>query len=43
MYESFYLSISTLFASSLFIGIGIALAGPLLSGFIKEKFPTKLA
>ncbi|WP_384423491.1 MFS transporter, partial [Streptomyces sp. NPDC057545] len=27
---------------SLFIGIGIAVAGPLLSGFIKEKFPTKI-
>ncbi|PFZ58650.1 MFS transporter [Bacillus wiedmannii] len=38
----FTFSISTLFASSLFIGIGIALAGPLLSGFIKEKFPTKI-
>ena len=40
--RAFTFSISTLFASSLFIGIGIALAG-LLSGFIKEKFPTKLA
>ncbi|PHD24488.1 MFS transporter [Bacillus wiedmannii] len=38
----FTFSIATLFASSLFIGIGIALAGPLLSGFIKEKFPTKI-
>ncbi|PEW47978.1 MFS transporter [Bacillus thuringiensis] len=38
----FTFSISTLFASSLFIGIGIALAGPLLSGFIKEKFPTRI-
>ncbi len=36
--RAFTFSISTLFASSLFIGIGIALAGPLLSGFIKEKF-----
>ncbi|WOA58461.1 MFS transporter [Bacillus mycoides] len=40
--RAFTSSISTLFASSLFIGIGIALAGPLLSGFIKEKFPTKI-
>ncbi|MED1381968.1 CynX/NimT family MFS transporter [Bacillus mycoides] len=40
--RAFTFSISTLFASSLFIGIGIALAGPLLSGFIKEKFPTKI-
>ncbi|WP_454638496.1 MFS transporter [Bacillus mycoides] len=40
--RAFTFSISTLFASSLFIGIGIALAGPLLSGFIKEKSPTKI-
>ncbi|PGM89670.1 MFS transporter [Bacillus cereus] len=40
--RAFTSSIATLFASSLFIGIGIALAGPLLSGFIKEKFPTKI-
>lgn len=40
--RAFTFSISTLFASALFIGIGIALAGPLLSGFIKEKFPTKI-
>ncbi|SCV18711.1 Uncharacterized protein BCRIVMBC845_01193 [Bacillus cereus] len=40
--RAFTSSISTLFASSLFIGIGIALAGPLLSGFIKEKSPTKI-
>ncbi|WP_439876539.1 MFS transporter [Bacillus mycoides] len=40
--RAFTSSISTLFASSLFIGIGIALAGPLLSGFIKEKFPTRI-
>ncbi|UYX53487.1 MFS transporter [Bacillus thuringiensis] len=40
--RAFTFSIFTLFASSLFIGIGIALAGPLLSGFIKEKFPTKI-
>ncbi len=40
--RAFTFSISTLFTSSLFIGIGIALAGPLLSGFIKEKFPTKI-
>ncbi|MEK4911383.1 MFS transporter [Bacillus sp. FSL E2-8887] len=40
--RAFTSSISTLFTSSLFIGIGIALAGPLLSGFIKEKFPTKI-
>ncbi|EJR36153.1 CynX/NimT family MFS transporter [Bacillus mycoides] len=41
--RAFTFSISTLFASSLFIGIGIALAGPLLSGFIKEKSPTKIS
>ncbi|PEJ05424.1 MFS transporter [Bacillus wiedmannii] len=40
--RAFTFSISTLFVSALFIGIGIALAGPLLSGFIKEKFPTKI-
>ncbi|MED0947331.1 MFS transporter [Bacillus mobilis] len=40
--RAFTFSISTLFMSALFIGIGIALAGPLLSGFIKEKFPTKI-
>ncbi|KAA0758535.1 MFS transporter [Bacillus sp. AR2-1] len=40
--RAFTFPISTLFTSSLFIGIGIALAGPLLSGFIKEKFPTKI-
>ncbi|MFA2820506.1 CynX/NimT family MFS transporter [Bacillus wiedmannii] len=40
--RAFTFSISTLFASALFLGIGIALAGPLLSGFIKEKFPTKI-
>ncbi|OUA57219.1 MFS transporter [Bacillus thuringiensis] len=31
-----------LLISALFIGIGIALAGPLLSGFIKDRFPTKM-
>ncbi|EJR57137.1 hypothetical protein IIM_00246 [Bacillus cereus VD107] len=40
--RAFTSSLFTLFTSSLFIGIGIALAGPLLSGFIKEKFPTKI-
>ncbi|MED0938690.1 MFS transporter [Bacillus mobilis] len=40
--RAFTFSISTLFVSALFIGIGIAIAGPLLSGFIKEKFPTKI-
>ncbi|ARC29550.1 MULTISPECIES: CynX/NimT family MFS transporter [Bacillus] len=40
--RAFTSSILTLFTSALFIGIGIALAGPLLSGFIKEKFPTKI-
>ncbi|MBH0345706.1 MFS transporter [Bacillus pacificus] len=40
--RAFTYSVLTLLISSLFIGIGIAVAGPLLSGFIKEKFPTKI-
>ncbi len=35
-------SIFLLLISALCIGTGIALAGPLLSGFIKDKFPTKM-
>ncbi|MFT8321906.1 MAG: MFS transporter [Bacillus sp. (in: firmicutes)] len=31
-----------LLLTSLLIGIGIALAGPLLSGFIKKQFPSKI-
>lgn len=31
-----------LLSTSLFIGIGIALAGPLLSGFIKKQYPSKI-
>lgn len=40
--RAFTYSVFTLLISSLFIGIGIALTGPLLSGFIKEKFPNKI-
>ncbi|MED4059706.1 CynX/NimT family MFS transporter [Priestia megaterium] len=35
-------SISALLSSALILGIGIAIAGPLLSGFIKKKFPNKI-
>ncbi|QWI73118.1 MFS transporter (plasmid) [Bacillus mycoides] len=35
-------SVFALLMSSLCIGIGIAIAGPLLSGFIKERFPAKV-
>nr|WP_091741417.1 MFS transporter [Marininema mesophilum] len=40
--RAFTYSVSTLLTSALFIGIGIGLANPLLSGFIKERFPTKI-
>ena len=40
--RAFTFSISTLFASSLFIGIELHWHTLLLSGFIKEKFPTKI-
>ncbi|EOO27000.1 hypothetical protein IIU_05961 [Bacillus cereus VD133] len=40
--RAFTYSVFTLLMSSLFIGIGIAIAGPLLSGFIKERFPTRV-
>lgn len=31
-----------LIASSLFAGVGIGIAGPLIAGFVKQHFPTKL-
>ncbi|MBY0074558.1 MFS transporter [Priestia aryabhattai] len=35
-------SISVLLSSAFLLGVGIAIAGPLLSGFIKKKFPNRI-
>ncbi len=35
-------STSLLLTSAFLLGIGIAIAGPLLSGFIKKKFPNRI-
>ncbi|SDX18756.1 MFS transporter, CP family, cyanate transporter [Marininema mesophilum] len=40
--RSFTSSVLPLLITALLIGIGIGLIGPLLSGFIKERFPTKI-